>query len=139
MLYPRNQPLYTALSLSPKHLITTKICLCNWKFLVFDFFINCSILISYLLILKYQYSRLTQNPNLRSKEPQDEAILKVLDGVTSRKMEESQIDQERKEDGEKDMLEEEEDGTFLTSQCSVCTGPAADHRHYGAVSCYSCR
>ena len=34
---------------------------------------------------------------------------------------------------------EEEDETVLPSQCSVCTGPAGDHKHYGAVSCYSCR
>ena len=27
----------------------------------------------------------------------------------------------------------------LSSQCSVCSAPAADHLHYGAVSCYSCR
>ena len=27
----------------------------------------------------------------------------------------------------------------LCSQCSVCSAPAADHLHYGADSCYSCR
>ena len=32
-----------------------------------------------------------------------------------------------------------EGGVPLTSQCSVCTAPAAEHKHYGAVSCYSCR
>ena len=34
---------------------------------------------------------------------------------------------------------DEEGGVPLTSQCSVCTAPAAEHKHYGAVSCYSCR
>ena len=34
---------------------------------------------------------------------------------------------------------DDEGGVPLTSQCSVCTAPAAEHRHYGAVSCYSCR
>ena len=44
--------------------------------------------------------------------------MKVLDGLTSRKMDKgSQIDPVRKEDGEKDMFEEE-DETHLTSQCS---------------------
>ena len=28
---------------------------------------------------------------------------------------------------------------LLASQCSVCGAPAADHLHYGALSCYSCR
>ena len=27
----------------------------------------------------------------------------------------------------------------LTSRCGVCTAPATHHRHYGAVSCNSCR
>ena len=36
-------------------------------------------------------------------------------------------------------VEDGEGGVPLTSQCSVCTAPAAEHRHYGAVSCYSCR
>merc|ERR1712088_482473 len=27
----------------------------------------------------------------------------------------------------------------LSRKCSVCSGPAASHVHYGAVSCYSCR
>merc|ERR1712130_786877 len=27
----------------------------------------------------------------------------------------------------------------LSRNCSVCSGPAASHVHYGAVSCYSCR
>jgi len=27
----------------------------------------------------------------------------------------------------------------LNCVCSVCQGPAADHLHYGAISCYSCR
>ena len=47
-----------------------------------------------------------------------------------------QIDPMRKEDEGREELEDE---TLLPSQCSVCTGPAGDHKHYGAVSCYSCR
>ena len=48
-----------------------------------------------------------------------------------------QIDPMRKEDEGREKLEEE-DRPVLPSQCSVCTGPAVDHKHYGAVSCYSC-
>ena len=44
----------------------------------------------------------------------------------------------RKEAGGGEKVDEE-GGVPLTSQCSVCTAPAAEHRHYGAVSCYSCR
>ena len=49
-----------------------------------------------------------------------------------------QVAPEKKEVEGREMLEEE-DETVLPSQCSVCTGPAGDHKHYGAVSCYSCR
>merc|ERR1711915_624149 len=31
------------------------------------------------------------------------------------------------------------DESNLLAQCSVCSGPAATHVHYGAISCYSCR
>ena len=34
---------------------------------------------------------------------------------------------------------DQEGGLLLTSQCNVCTAPAAELRHYGAVSCYYCR
>ena len=36
-------------------------------------------------------------------------------------------------------LTSEEVEVPLTSQCGVCTAPAANIRHYGAVSCYSCK
>ena len=80
-------------------------------------------------------------PLLTFKRTLTEADLQALGGVSSRKMNVPvpvQIDPERKEVEGREMLEEE-DETVLPSQCSVCTGPARDHKHYGAVSCYSCR
>ena len=65
----------------------------------------------------------------------------VLDGnmgVSMRMEEGLHVDSVKKEVvGGKKM--DDEGGVPLTSQCSVCTAPAAEHRHYGAVSCYSCR
>ena len=40
-----------------------------------------------------------------------------------------------REDGRREDVE----AWALTSLCGVCTAPATHHRHYGAVSCYSCR
>ena len=31
------------------------------------------------------------------------------------------------------------DESSLLALCTVCSGPAATHIHYGAISCYSCR
>ena len=40
-----------------------------------------------------------------------------------------------REDGRRDDMEVR----ALTRQCGVCSAPAPDHKHYGAVSCHSCR
>ena len=63
-----------------------------------------------------------------------------LSGLSSGRMEEgSHVDPVNKKDGVREMVDECGGGASLTSQCGVCGAPASEHRHYGAVSCYSCR
>ena len=57
----------------------------------------------------------------------------------SRLMADSRIDSQVRKEVRGEEKVDDEGGVPLTSQCSVCTAPAAEHIHYGAVSCYSCR
>ena len=36
-------------------------------------------------------------------------------------------------------MSKESEATHLTAVCQVCGSPAATHKHYGAICCYSCR
>ena len=68
----------------------------------------------------------------------NEPVTEVIEGGIIRVMEDGiPVDPVKEEVVGKNA--NEEGGVPLTSQCSVCTAPAAEHRHYGAVSCYSCR
>ena len=66
---------------------------------------------------------------------------------TEIKAEKDKSEEEKSLDSEEAVLPEERktqsvpDNSVvaLSSQCSVCSAPAADHLHYGAISCYSCR
>ena len=89
------------------------------------------------ITMKSLYFRYTSSQQLDFKAMTD-PVLEGNEGV-SRTMEDGvNVDPVKKEVvGGKKM--DEEGGVPLTSQCSVCTAPASEHRHYGAVSCYSCR
>ena len=68
----------------------------------------------------------------------NEPVIEVIARDSSRGMEDGiHVDLVKEIVGGKGV--DEEGRVPLTSQCSVCTAPAAEHKHYGAVSCYSCR
>ena len=67
-----------------------------------------------------------------------DTVLEGNEGVSSRMEDGINVDPVKKEVVGREKMGDE-GGVPLTSQCSVCTAPAAEHKHYGAVSCYSCR
>ena len=69
----------------------------------------------------------------------NEPVTEVIEGGIIRVMEDGIPVDPVKEEVVGGKGTDEEGGVPLTSQCSVCTAPAAEHKHYGAVSCYSCR
>jgi hypothetical protein len=43
------------------------------------------------------------------------------------------------EDGVRERADEGGGRMSLNSQCGVCCAPASEYKHYGAISCFSCR
>jgi len=90
---------------------------------------------------------LTNTEHLKMEADRAFEEWKRLEFDTEIKAEKYKSEEEKSVDSEEAVLPEERktqsfpDNSVvaLSSQCSVCSAPAADHLHYGAISCYSCR